>query len=174
MSVRDVLIYGNPILRQKAVPVKEFGPELKQLVQEMFDTVVAVDGVGLAASQVGESVRVMVLDLQREDQEPLMIPIINAELLESGGESEIEEGCLSVPDIKETVTRPEWIRFRYQDLEGQWHEVRADGIMARVVQHELDHLDGILFVDRLGIAKRTLLSGKLKQMAREQQRVNKT
>jgi len=168
MSVRKVLIYGNPILRLKAQPVTEFGPELKQLVQDMMDTVTVEDGVGLAAPQVGESVRVIVLYLRPEGQEPLFLPVINPELLESGGETEFEEGCLSVPDIREMVIRPEWIRFRYQDLEGKWVEVRWEGLMARVVQHEWDHLDGILFVDRISVAKRALLSGKLKQMAREQ------
>jgi peptide deformylase len=168
MSVRKVLIYGNPILRLKAQPVTDFGPKLKELVQDMLDTVAVEDGVGLAAPQIGESVRVIVLYIRREEQEPLFIPVINPEILESGGECDFEEGCLSVPDIRETVTRPEWVRLRYQDLEGKWEEVRWDGLMARVVQHEIDHLDGILFVDRISVARRALLAGKLKQMAREQ------
>ena len=167
MSVRQIEIYGSPILRQKAKPVAEFGPELKQIIQDMLDTVVVEDGAGLAAPQVGESQRVIVIYLRPEDRDPLMIPMVNPEILENGGESEFEEGCLSVPDIRENVTRPEWIRLRYQDVSGQSQEMRADGIMARVVQHEVDHLDGVLFVDRIGVARRSLISGKLKQIAKE-------
>jgi peptide deformylase len=167
MALRQIEIYGSPILRQKAKPVEDFGSELKQLVQDMLDTVVVEDGAGLAAPQIGESQRVIVIYLRPEDRDPLMIPMVNPEILESGGESEFEEGCLSVPDIREYVTRPEWIRFRYRDVKGETQELRADGIMARVVQHEVDHLDGILFVDRIGVARRSLISGKLKQIAKE-------
>jgi len=174
MAERRVEIYGSPILRRKADPVKEFGAELRRLVQDMFDTVVVEDGAGLAAPQVGKSFRVIVLNLPQEDKEPLMIAMISPEILESGGECDYEEGCLSVPGIRETVTRSEWIRVRYRDLKGQYEVLRADGIMARVVQHEVDHLDGILFIDRIPASRRALLSGKLKEIAREQKHVSRS
>ena len=167
MAVREVEIYGSQLLRQKAETVTDFGSELQQLIQDMMDTVVDQEGVGLAATQLGESKRVILLNLPREEQDPLMIPVINPEILDSGGESEFEEGCLSVPGIREVVKRPEWLQLRYQDLKGKQHDTRADGIMARVVQHEIDHLDGILFVDRISTSRRALIAGKLKKLSRE-------
>jgi peptide deformylase len=170
MAFRKLEIYGSPVLRRKANPVKDFGLDLKELVQDMMDTVTTEEGAGLAAPQVGKSVRVIILSLPQEGQPPLMQAMINPEILEGGGECEYEEGCLSIPGIRENVTRPAWIRVRYQDLKGQYSVVRAEGIMARVVQHEVDHLDGILFVDRLSVSQRSLLSGKLKEISREHQR----
>jgi peptide deformylase len=174
MAVRGVEIYGSSVLRRKADPVEDFGPELKQLVQDMLDTVVAEEGVGLAAPQVGKSVRLIVLNIPQENQESLMMPMLNPEILDSGGELEIEEGCLSIPGIRENVKRPEWIRLRYQDLDRKQHEIETDGVMSRVVQHEVDHLDGILFVDRIGAAQRALINGKLKKLSREERRVVRT
>jgi len=171
MAERRIETYGSSVLRRKADPVKDFGADLRRLVQNLMDTVVAEDGAGLAAPQVGKSLRVIVLNLPQEDKEPLMIALVNPEILESGGECDYEEGCLSVPGIRENVTRPEWIRFRYRDIKGEYDVIRADGIMARVVQHEVDHLDGILFIDRIPASRRALLSGKLKEIAREQKHV---
>ena len=167
MASRRIEVYGSPVLRRKAAPVRDFGPDLRRLVQDMMDTVTTEEGAGLAAPQISKSWRVILLNLPQEGQKPVMTPMINPEILDSGGDSEFEEGCLSVPGIRETVVRPEWVRVRYQDLRGQFQVVRADGVMARVVQHEVDHLDGILFVDRLTVSKRSLLSGKLKQLSRE-------
>lgn len=167
MALRQVEIYGSQILRQKAETVADFGSELQGLVQDMMDTIVDQEGVGLAATQLAESKRVILLNLPREDQDSLMIPMINPEISDSGGESEFEEGCLSVPGIREVVKRPEWIQLRYHDLKGKQYDIRADGIMARVVQHEVDHLDGVLFVDRISTSRRVLLSGKLKKLSRE-------
>ncbi len=167
MAVRQVEIYGSQILRRKADTVTNFGSELQRLVQDMMDTAVDQEGVGLAAPQLGESKQVILLNLPREEQDPLMVPVINPEILDSGGEGEFEEGCLSVPGIREVVKRPEWIKLRYQDLKGKQHETRADGIMARVVQHEMDHLDGILFVDQISTSRRALIAGKLKKLSRE-------
>jgi peptide deformylase len=167
MALREVEIYGSQILRQKAETVTDFGSDLHELVQDMMDTIVEEEGVGLAATQIAKLKRVILLNLPREDQDSLMIPMINPEISDSGGETEFEEGCLSVPGIREVVKRPEWIQLRYHDLKGEQHNIRADGIMARVVQHELDHLNGILFVDRISTARRMLISGKLKKMSRE-------
>ena len=169
MALRRIEVYGSSVLRRKAESVKNFGSDLSALVQDMMDTVVTEEGVGLAAPQIGKSRRVIVLNIPQENQPPLMIPMINPEIVESGGECEFEEGCLSVPGIRENVTRPEWIRLRYQDIKGQYSVSRLDGVMARVVQHEIDHLNGILFVDQVSVARRSLLSGKLKQLLRDRQ-----
>lgn len=167
MALRQVEIYGSQVLRHKAETVTDFGSELHELVQDMMDTIVEEEGVGLAATQLAEMKRVILLNLPRENQDPLMIPMINPEIYDSGGESEFEEGCLSVPGIRDMVKRPEWIQLRYHDLKGEQHDIRADGIMARVVQHEIDHLNGILFVDRISTSRRMLISGKLKKLSRE-------
>ena len=167
MAILDVKIYGSQILRQKAETVDDFGSELLELIQNMTDTVRVQDGVGLAAPQVDVSKRVILLNLPKENEDPVIMPMINPEISDSGGECEFEEGCLSIPEIREDVKRPEWVQLQYQDVNGIKHNIRAVGIMARVVQHEIDHTNGILFIDRISTSRRVLLAGKLKKMSRE-------
>ena len=157
--------YGNPVLRRKAEPVEVFDDALLNFIEGMIDTLYEKNGVGLAAPQVGESRRVVIIDTSFGEKENEIIALVNPEILSSEGECTLEEGCLSIPKVWEEVTRAERIRVRYQDAEGRIHEDDAEGMMARVIQHEVDHLDGILFVDRLGAVKKTFLSRALREIA---------
>jgi peptide deformylase len=170
-----VLTYGDPLLRQKSQPAAgDFGL-LRPLVEDMFATMYAEPGIGLAAPQVGVSTRLAVIaavaddDAARNVGAPLALvnPLI---VWQSDDRVPFEEGCLSVPGINETVDRPRAIRFTYSTLEGQQVEREAAGLLARVVQHEVDHLDGILFVDRLSLLKRQLLRKQLQRLAAERTR----
>lgn len=175
--------YGDPALRKKATPVHDFGAALQQLFVDMVDTMQAAHGVGLAANQIGRSESMCVADQGLIEEsasnsadsatERVAEPVrafVNPRLLEeSREENELEEGCLSIPDIHEQVTRKLQIRVRYQDLEGKEHEEVFHDMMARVLQHEIDHLNGIFFVDRISSIRRKLLSKKLKAIAEEAQ-----
>lgn len=157
--------YGNPVLRRKTEPVTEFNGELRDFIDRMADMLYEQNGVGLAAPQVGVSQKIVIIDLSFGEEVDRILPLINPEILSGEGECSIEEGCLSVPKIFEQVTRPERILFKYQDLGGKRIEADADGYLARVVQHELDHLEGILFVDRLSTVKKTFLARALRDIA---------
>ena len=163
-----IITYGHPTLRARCAPVTEFNPELRELAQAMHRTMVAADGVGLAASQVDQRVRLFVVGVpQRDSDELTRMTLVNPEILEQRGEWEYEEGCLSIPDVRDDVTRPEWIKLRYQDLDGKPHTIEATGLLGRVFQHELDHLNGVLFIDHLSPLKRALHGGKLRKLIRE-------
>lgn len=168
--LRRVLTYGDPVLRRKAGPVSGDFAGLRPLVQDMFDTMYDEPGIGLAAPQVGVSQRVVVIAAVADDDagEHVGAPfaLVNPEIVSRSTDlTPFEEGCLSVPDITDTVIRPRAIRLRYQTLEGEWVERDTAGLLARVVQHEIDHLDGVLFVDRLSLLKRQLLRKKLQKLA---------
>lgn len=168
MSIRPVYLYGNDVLKKKAKKVTEITDDDIKLIQDMFDTMHHANGIGLAANQVGELKQILVVDVSDLEAgkgiKPLVV--INPEILEEEGESEYEEGCLSIPEIRETVARPEKIRLRYHDVNMKEIETEADGILARVLQHEIDHLNGVLFIDHLTSTKRTLLRSKLSKIAR--------
>ncbi|MDD5088412.1 MAG: peptide deformylase [bacterium] len=167
-----IITYGHPTLRVKCERVTEFNDELREFADRMFTTMFASDGVGLAASQVDRPIQLLVIGVPQQDSDELFrLCVINPEILETRGAWDYEEGCLSVPDLREMVTRPEWIRLRYQDISGAEHMIEADGLIARVLQHEMDHLNGILFIDRLSPIRRALLNGKLKQMAKENAKI---
>jgi len=168
--LRRVLTYGDPVLRRKAAPVEGDFAALRPLVQEMFDTMYDEPGIGLAAPQVGVSQRLCVIAAVADDDagENVGAPfaLVNPEITwRSTDLVPFEEGCLSVPDITDTVIRPRAIHLRYQTLDGDSVERDAAGLLARVVQHEIDHLDGVLFVDRLSLLKRQLLRKKLQKLA---------
>ncbi len=166
--MRDILkmkYYGNPVLRRKAETVTVFDDSLLDFIESMIDTLYEQNGVGLAAPQVGVSKRVVVIDTSCGEKEDEVIALINPEILSGEGECTLEEGCLSIPKVWEEVTRPERIRVRYQDPEGTVHEEDAEGMLARVIQHETDHLEGILFVDRLGTVKKAFLARALRDIA---------
>ncbi len=138
------------------------------LIQDMLETMHEACGIGLAATQVGVLKQLLVLDISAADdnEPPKPMAIINPEIIEEEGELEMEEGCLSIPDIRETVTRPETIRIRYNDASMRVQELEADGLLARVIQHEMDHLNGVLFVDHLSAAKRTFLRNRLRKITK--------
>jgi peptide deformylase len=165
MAIRDILIIGDPILTRKSDPVDAVTGDIVRLARDMVETVHAAPGIGLAAPQVGVSRRVIVVDLSvGEDPDALHI-LVNPEIVAKEGESVCEEGCLSVPDIKEKVARPYRVVVRGLDLDGRPVEIEGEDLLARALCHEIDHLDGILFVEKLSALKRTLIRKKLKKSA---------
>ncbi len=164
----EVLVYGNPILRKKAQPVEKFDQSLKAFALEMIETMKESDGIGLAAPQVGRTIRMIVVDPSVGEQPPMVM--INPEILWSSEETEdYEEGCLSIPDVRISINRPSRITLRARDVDGNEFTIEnASGMLARVTQHEIDHLDGIMIVDRASVLQRQLIEGKLKKMARAQ------
>jgi peptide deformylase len=160
--------YGDPILRRRAAETREFDAELREFAESMIETMHAEAGVGLAAPQVGVDQRVLVaLQLTSpDDEDAAPIVMVNPEVLERSRETWVmEEGCLSIPGIRGDVTRAERIRVRYRDVRGAEHTVDAEGMYARVLQHEIDHLDGRLFIDYLSPATKILLKPRLKKLA---------
>ena len=157
MSILDIRVLGDPILRQSTVPVNEITDELRTLVADMFETMHHARGIGLAAPQVGRTERLAVIEIEGE---PLVV--INPEILETSGKAKAEEGCLSIPDIYADVERPKDVAIRAMDLDGNTYELQATELLARCLQHEIDHLDGKLFLDYLSVLKRTAALTKWK------------
>ena len=166
MAVRPVRIYGDPVLRVKAAEVTAFDDSLRSLVADLFDTMRAYRGVGLAAPQVGVAQRVFVVDVPLDEEHRARFAVINPVLDQKTGKETAEEGCLSMPGIYEDVTRSAELRLRAYDEHGQAYERRVDGYQARAIQHETDHLDGVLFTDRLSPLKRQFLRRQLDELAR--------
>jgi len=156
MAVRGIRIMGDPVLRQKAEALQAVDEDIRRLIKDMFETMYEADGVGLAAPQVGVSRRVIVVDPHEQDVKPfgLVNPVIvqSADYAERG-----EEGCLSIPGLKDIVERPAAVVVEALDAEGKPVRIEAEGLLARVLQHEVDHLDGILFIDRVSPLKRKML-----------------
>jgi len=173
MEKLRVIKYGNPILRMKARRIDKIDHHIQKLVDDMVLTMAIDGGIGLAAPQVAESISLLVVDhsLIFEDGEPTAY--INPEVIASEGESVMEEGCLSIPDIREEVRRPEIIKLRYQNVDGESKEDTFDGLLARVLQHEIDHLNGVLFVDRISALKKQLLKKELKTISDEERVIMK-
>lgn len=164
MAKLPILLYGSPIIRKKSLPVQNLDEAIQKLIDDMVETMYAAPGVGLAAPQVGELVRVIVLNpSERQDPKSLMA-IINPELVQAEGEVVAEEGCLCIPDLREEVSRSERVLVRGYDRKGREIEVEGTGLLARILQHEIDHLEGILFIDRLSPAKRDIARRKLKKL----------
>ena len=168
MSELRVIKYGNPILRMKAKHIENIDSDVKQLANDMITIMQGEEGIGLAAPQVAQSISLLVVDMSLIDEEGEPTAFINPEILTSEGESVLEEGCLSLPDIREDVKRPEIITLRYQNIEGEVSEKRFDELLARVLQHEIDHLNGVLFVDRISSLKKKMFNKKLKEIAAEE------
>ena len=160
MAVLKVRKYGDPVLRRRAAPVAEITPEIRRMVDDMIETMYDEVGIGLAAPQVGISLRLMVVGHEKTTGARA---IVNPVIAEQGGEVTAEEGCLSLPGIFASVTRAEWVRLEGQDLEGQPVSIKAKGLTARVFQHEMDHLDGVLFIDRLDAMTRDRIKRRIKK-----------
>ncbi|MCX6573930.1 MAG: peptide deformylase [Candidatus Aminicenantes bacterium] len=165
MAVREILIIGDPILTRRSEPVDAVTEDIVRLARDMVETVHAAPGIGLAAPQVGLNKRVIVVDLSVGEDPDALHVLINPEIVAKEGEAICEEGCLSVPDIKEKVARPYRVVVRGLDLEGQAVEIEGEDLLARAFCHEIDHLDGILFVEKLSALKRTLIKKKFKKSA---------
>lgn len=164
MAILDILHFPDPRLRKKALPVERVDDEIRQLVDDMFETMYAAPGIGLAATQVNVEKRVVVIDVSEGKDSPLVL--INPEILDRQGEEEMEEGCLSVPGYYDTVRRAERIKMRALNRDGQVFELETGGLLAVCIQHELDHLNGKLFVDYLSEMKRQRIRKKLEKVAR--------
>ncbi|GAB4297542.1 MAG: peptide deformylase [Methylophaga sp.] len=161
MAILNILHYPDPRLRNKAAPIEKVTDEIRQLADDMLETMYEAPGIGLAAIQVNVQKRLIVIDISEEKNDPLIL--INPEITDARGEREFEEGCLSVPEAYETVTRADQIKVKALDREGEKLEFDADGLLATCIQHEVDHLDGKLFVDYLSNLKRQRIRKKLEK-----------
>lgn len=164
MSIRKIYQYPEPVLRKKAVPITKFNDELKNLVNDMAETMYDAPGIGLAAPQIGESIKLIVVDITKEDEEKAFMALVNPEIVEKEGTQLDEEGCLSVPELTSKVKRSKKITVKFQNLEGEEQELTTVDRFAVVLQHEIDHLHGILFIDHLSSLKRTLYKKKMKKL----------
>jgi peptide deformylase len=167
MAILDILHFPDPRLRNKAKPVAQVDGTIRRLIDDMLETMYQAPGIGLAATQVNVAKRVVVIDLSEEKNQPLCL--VNPEILEKDGEEQMEEGCLSVPGVYEMVKRANRIRVRALDRDGIPFEMEAEGLLAVCIQHELDHLEGKLFVDYLSSLKRQRIRKKLEKEHRQQE-----
>lgn len=165
MALRYIVKYGHPALRMKARQIETISASIRELAEDMIETMEVAEGIGLAAPQIAESKTLLVINAGLIEEDAPAKVYINPVILAEAGSISMEEGCLSIPDIREDVIRPEMIKIKYLDLEGGQHEEECNGMLARVLQHEVDHLNGLLFVDRISQIKRKLLSKKLKALA---------
>lgn len=159
MAILEIKEYGDPVLREKALPVEEVTPEILNLIKDMTETMYTASGLGLAASQVGVPKRIILVD----GEEDGLIVLINPMIIKSEGEIVAEEGCLSVPDIYSQVKRSLKVTVKALNQNGDQIEITKEDLTARALQHEIDHLDGILFIDRIGRMERQMLLNKLKK-----------
>lgn len=166
MAVREIVKYGNPILRQKMKPVKDFNG-LTEIVHDMFDTMYEKEGIGLAANQIGLNLNLMVLDISHTDEMDEPMVCVNGVILDSWGEAILEEGCLSIPEIRLDIKRAEKVKYSYQDIDGNIFEKIFDGLLAKVIQHETDHLNGRLILDRVSSLKLNKHKKQLKQIVHD-------
>lgn len=174
MPPLEISIYGDPVLGEVAAPIEKVTPELRKLAADMADTMYEANGIGLAANQVGVLQRIIVVDVKwaraEEGEKPERTPItmINPEILEESVDDDVyEEGCLSIPGVLGDVWRPVKVKVRYTSLDGKSHTIEAEDLFARCIQHEVDHLNGIMFPERMGRIKRAMLSRQLAQVAKQ-------
>lgn len=167
MALRDILVIPDKQLRLVSRKVEAVDDGIRRLVEDMFETMYDAPGIGLAAIQIGEPVRVVTIDLAKKDDEKAPRVFINPEIVWSSEEKSVhEEGCLSIPEYYEEVERPAQVKVRYLDLEGKEHEEQADGLFATCIQHEIDHLNGVLFIDHLSKLKRDRVIKKFTKIAK--------
>ena len=169
MALRKILLHPDPRLKKMCEPVAAVDDEMRVLMQDMLETMYDAPGIGLAAPQIGVLQRILVMDVVKdEDGEPHPLMMANPEIIwESEQVSRYEEGCLSIPEEFADVERPEQVRVRYLDQNGETQELDCDGLLATCVQHEIDHLDGKLFIDYLGPVKRSMITGRMKKRKKE-------
>ena len=164
--IYKVIKYPDPVLMQKAEPITVFDKKLRTLVDDMFETMYVEQGIGLAAPQIGILQQLTVVDLSFKKHPEEKIVLINPQIVEREGKQLEEEGCLSLPEIREKVPRAAWVKVRAQDEHGEWQEYEGEELLSRAFQHELDHLDGVLFIDRISQLKRNLVLRKIKKLQR--------
>ena len=167
MALRDILKLPDPRLYSVSKPVGPVTDEVRRLADDMLETMYAAPGIGLAAIQIGEPTRLVVIDIAKKEEEPQPIVLLDPEIVWSSEETRVhEEGCLSIPEYYEDVERPDRVRYRYRNLEGETVEAEADGILATCLQHEIDHLNGKLFIDYLSRLKRQMVIKKFGKAAK--------
>ena len=162
--IYEVVKYPDPVLARPGAVVTEFGPELAEFVADMFESMYAAQGIGLAAPQIGVSKQITVIDTSFKKNPVDKIVIVNPVIVEREGEQYEEEGCLSLPEIREKVRRSAWVKVRAQDVRGQYFEVEGEELLARALQHEIDHLHGTLFIDHLSRLKRDLVQRRIRKL----------
>lgn len=162
--IYPIVKFGNSVLERPAEPVTVFDDELKKLVDDMFESMYEAHGVGLAAPQIGISKRLAVIDVTFKEDPDAKLVLANPEIIHKEGKQVEEEGCLSLPDIRDKVSRAMKVKVKAQDLEGKWFEMEGEELLARAFQHEIDHLDGILFPWRVSALKRDLILRKIRRM----------
>tara|TARA_B110000014_G_scaffold177286_1_gene126984 strand:- start:46 stop:585 length:540 start_codon:yes stop_codon:yes gene_type:complete len=163
MAAMEVVHYGDPILRKKCSPVTDL-EKIEALINNMFDTMYEENGLGLAANQVGVDLNLFIIDISSFEDDEKTHVFINGEIVGSSGESWFEEGCLSIPDVRLNIKRPYTIQFKFQDVSGKEHLEEFDGLMARAIQHEVDHLNGIFIVDRVSQTSKMSVDKSLKDI----------
>jgi peptide deformylase len=166
-KIYPIIKYGDPVLEKPGAPVKKFDDELEQLAEDMFASMYAAQGVGLAAPQIGLSIQLAVIDVTAGKNPEAKIVLVNPEVIHSEGEAREEEGCLSVPGFRGYVMRPQFVTVRAQNLKGESFEIRGENLLARAFCHEIDHLHGILFLQHLGMLKRDLIKRKIKKLKKQ-------
>ncbi|KZD01983.1 MULTISPECIES: peptide deformylase [unclassified Thalassospira] len=165
MALREILIVPDPRLKKECEPVTEVNDEIKTLLNDMLETMYAAPGIGLAAPQIGVMKRVVVMDVSDDKDKPEPLKLINPEIIWESEETSIyQEGCLSIPEQYADVERPAEVGMRYMDENGETHEIEADGLLATCIQHEIDHLDGVLFTDYLSALKRNMILKKVQKL----------
>lgn len=167
MAIREIITAPDPRLREVSKPVAAVDDDLRALMDDMLETMYAAPGIGLAAIQIGEPLRVIVMDISGEDEEPAPRYFVNPEILDPSEDMSVyEEGCLSVPEFYDEVERPAKCRVKYLDYQGDEQALEAEGLLATCIQHEMDHLEGVLFIDHLSRLKRERVLKKLKKEQR--------
>ena len=164
--IYPIVLYGNPVLETPAEPVTEFNDELKKLVEDMFESMYAAHGVGLAAPQIGIGKRLAVIDVTFKEDPEARLVLVNPEIIRREGRQSSQEGCLSLPEFRENVTRANIVTVRAQDVNGNWFEKTGEELLARALLHETDHLNGRLFISHVSALKRDLIKRKIKKLVR--------
>ncbi len=166
-KIYTIVKYGDPVLEKPAATVKKFDAELEQLAEDMFASMYAASGVGLAAPQVGKSIRLTVVDVTAGKNPEAKIVLVNPEIIHAEGEVREEEGCLSIPGFRGYVVRPQFVTVRAQNVKGESFDLRGENLLARAFCHEIDHLNGVLFLQHLSMLKRDLIKRKIKKLRKE-------
>ncbi len=164
--IYPIVKYGDPVLEKPAETITEFNDELKKLANDMFESMYAAHGVGLAAPQIGISKRIAVIDVTFKEDPNAKLVLVNPEIIKKEGKQSGNEGCLSLPDFRETVSRPKKVTVRAQDLEGNWFETSGEDLLARAFMHETEHLHGKLYITHISALKRDLMKRKIKKLMR--------
>jgi peptide deformylase len=163
-KIYSIIKYGDPILEKPTATITDFGPELEELTEDMFASMYAAQGVGLAAPQIGKNLRLTVVDVTGGKNPEAKIVLINPEIIHAEGEKREEEGCLSIPGFRGYVVRPQFVTVKAQNAKGESFEIRGEDLLARAFCHEIDHLNGILFIQHLSMLKRDLIRRKIKKL----------